>query len=197
VGNGLHSAVGATDAPNCRFYPPAGQDPMSLLVAAEGGGGQPAAAPRTPRPMPLPDFRFLGCASVLSWACHLQACWFVASKSAATADLGSHGVPLPCPLAFGWALCLRHSTVAARLLRYYIPVEGCCIAQLICMACSPPCLHNRSCSEQQLQANLAAATDPSYRVRDPFVAAFVSLCVGECSCVTCLLACSLWLHATA
>ncbi len=34
------------------------------------------------------------------------------------------------------------------------------------------------CSEQQLQANLAAATDPSHRVQDPFVAAFVSLCVG-------------------
>jgi hypothetical protein len=73
-----------------------GQDPMSLLVAAEGGGsGQAAAAPRTPRPMPLPDFRFLG--------------------------------------------------------------------------------------EQQLQANLAAATDPSYRGRDPFVAAFVSLCVVSCA----------------
>lgn len=35
------------------------------------------------------------------------------------------------------------------------------------------------CSEQQLQANLAAATDPTYSGRDPFVAAFVSLCVGE------------------
>lgn len=38
----------------------------------------------------------------------------------------------------------------------------------------------RFVSEQQLQADLAAATDPSYRPRDPFVAAFVSLCVGEC-----------------
>jgi hypothetical protein len=36
-----------------------------------------------------------------------------------------------------------------------------------------------ACSEQQLQANLAAATDPSYRGRDPFVAAFLSVCLGE------------------
>ncbi len=36
----------------------------------------------------------------------------------------------------------------------------------------------RFVSEQQLQANLAAATDPSYRVQDPFVAAFLSFCFG-------------------
>ena len=35
---------------------------MSLLVAAEGGGQAAGSVPRTPRPMPLPDFRFLGCA---------------------------------------------------------------------------------------------------------------------------------------
>lgn len=51
---------------------PAGQDPMSLLVAAESGSAQAAAAAaagqRTPRPMPLPDFRFLGCACSLCMA---------------------------------------------------------------------------------------------------------------------------------
>ncbi|KAI3427055.1 hypothetical protein D9Q98_006995 [Chlorella vulgaris] len=39
----------------------------------------------------------------------------------------------------------------------------------------------RFVSEQQLQANLAAATDPSYRVQDPFVAAFLSFCFVSCA----------------
>ncbi len=34
-------------------------------------------------------------------------------------------------------------------------------------------------SEQQLQANLAAATNPGSKAQDPFVAAFVSVCLGE------------------
>lgn len=45
----------------------------------------------------------------------------------------------------------------------------------------PPPFDLRFITEQQLQANLAAATDPAARMknRDPFVAAFISLCVGE------------------
>ena len=47
----------------------------------------------------------------------------------------------------------------------------------------------RFASEQQLQADLGAATDPSVHARDPFVAAFVSLCLGENASPLCVCVC--------
>ena len=59
---GASCVLGLMPGLPCLRVLPAGQDPMSLLVAAEGGGQAAGSVLRTPRPMPLPDFRFLGCA---------------------------------------------------------------------------------------------------------------------------------------
>jgi len=74
---------------------------------------------------------------------------------------------LRVPAACLAALLARHPSTLPHI--YLLPSCALCVRYVCCAVC---------CSEQQLQANLAAATDPSYRVQDPFVAAFVSLCIG-------------------